>query len=179
MSCSLIITFVCFLCMYSGSKCEIYKQTWWSYITFSLCRIWHYLVPIFSWTWSPSASKSCHSHYLYVKFLMNGFQLQATTFMDHWALLLIFQRDPIHTSTCINTEIHVYVCTYEYKPIDVYIPVTWSWLHGSLLEVHIPATLFSSSLWLATRILLQYWHAALSRAMSSWFCFILSAPCSF
>lgn len=178
MSYLLLITFVCFLCLYSGSKCEIYKQTWWSYITFSLCRIWHYLVPIFSWTWSPSASKFCHSHYLYAKFLMDGFfKPQATTFMDHWALLSIFQRDPIHISTCINTEIHVYVCTYKYKPPDVYIPVTWSWPHGSILEVHIPATLCSSSLRLATRILLQYCHAALSRAMS--FFFILSAPCSF
>lgn len=85
--------------------------------------------------------------------------------MDHWTLLSIFQRDPIHISTCINTEIHVYVCTYKYKPPDVYIPVTWSWPHGSILEVHIPATLCSSSFRLATRILLQYCHAALSRAV--------------
>ncbi len=48
---------LCFLPMYSGPKCEIYKQTWWSNITFSLCRIWHYIVPIFWWSCSPSASK--------------------------------------------------------------------------------------------------------------------------
>ena len=42
---------------YSGWKCEIHKRTWWSTITFSLCRIWYYHLPIFSWSCSPSASK--------------------------------------------------------------------------------------------------------------------------
>ena len=111
MSYSLIITFVCFLCMYSGSKCEIYKQTWWSYITFSLCRIWHYLVPIFSWTWSPSASKSCHSHYLYIKFLVNGFQTPSYHLHGPLGFIIIFSKRS-HTHWHMHKYRNTCICVY-------------------------------------------------------------------
>lgn len=39
----------------TGWKCEIHRQMRWSFVTFNLCRIWHHLMPIFSWSNAPSA----------------------------------------------------------------------------------------------------------------------------
>ena len=43
--------------MSTGWNCEIHKQIWWGSIASDLCRFRHNLVPIFSWSSTPSACK--------------------------------------------------------------------------------------------------------------------------